>query len=114
MVFKKDNEEFPIIELPKKQFPKKLLEIPQLPKKLFIRGELPPVDYIHLCVVGARKYSPYGKEVCEMLIAGLRGRPVVIVSGQPLLRDRPTTTATGSGPSRASVGLPCRCSRKPG
>lgn len=73
-----------IISLPKNKFPKPLLEIPKPPEQLFVVGELPPEDHIHLCVVGARKYSPYGKEVCEMLIAGLRGKPVVIVSGLAL------------------------------
>jgi len=37
-----------------------------------------------LAVVGSRTYSPYGKQVCEKLIAGLRGYPIVIVSGLAL------------------------------
>jgi DNA processing protein len=75
------DEEFPIRELKKKEFPKQLLEIPQSPEKLYIRGELPgPVTKL-LCVVGSRRYTNYGKEVCEKLIAGLRGYDVAIVSG---------------------------------
>ena len=35
------DKEFPIRELPKKEFPPQLLEIPQPPEKLYIRGELP-------------------------------------------------------------------------
>lgn len=80
----KDENKFSIKPLPKNKFPKPLLEIPKPPDQLFVVGELPPEDHIHLCVVGARKYSPYGKEVCEMLIKGLRGKPVVIVSGLAL------------------------------
>jgi len=38
----------------------------------------------YLCVVGSRKYSPYGKDVCKTLIEGLRGYPIVIVSGLAL------------------------------
>jgi DNA processing protein len=76
-----------IRELSKKDFPKRLLEIPDQPKKLFIRGELPPEEYKWLCVVGSRKYSNYGKEACEKLIAGLRGYPVIIVSGLALGMD---------------------------
>lgn len=38
----------------------------------------------YLCVVGSRKYSPYGKEVCEKLIAGLRGYNISIISGLAL------------------------------
>ena len=71
-------------ELEHKEFPKRLKEINDPPKKLFVKGELPPEDYKWLCVVGARKYSPYGKAACENLISGLAGLPVVIVSGLAL------------------------------
>ncbi len=60
------------------------MEIPDFPKQLYIRGELPPEEYKYLCVVGARKYSDYGRQAVEKLIAGLRGYPVVIVSGLAL------------------------------
>ena len=75
------DEDFPIRELKKKEFPAQLLEIPQPPEKLFIRGELPGPDTKLLCVVGSRRYTNYGKEACEKLIAGLRGYDVAIVSG---------------------------------
>ena len=78
------NQEFPIQKLSKKEFPPQLLEIPQPPEKLFLRGELPGPETKLLCVVGSRKYSPYGKEVCEKLIAGLRGYNITIVSGLAL------------------------------
>lgn len=72
-----------IRDLPKKDFPKLLLEIPDPPKKLRIIGELPKTEK-YLCVVGSRKYSHYGKEVCENLINGLRGYSITIVSGLAL------------------------------
>jgi len=75
------DQDFPIRELKKKEFPPQLLEIPQPPEKLYIRGELPGPDTKLLCVVGSRRYTNYGKEVCEKLIAGLRGYDVAIVSG---------------------------------
>ncbi len=70
-----------IKKLPKDKFPKALLEIPQPPKELWIIGELPPENLIHLCVVGSRKNTSYGREACEKLIAGLKDYPIVIVSG---------------------------------
>jgi len=78
------NLEIPIRELEKNEFPPQLLEIPQPPEKLFIRGELPNKETKLLCVVGSRKYTPYGKEVCEKLIGGLRGYSICIVSGLAL------------------------------
>lgn len=63
-------------------FPPALLEIPQVPEKLYIAGELPdPSQYYYLSVVGSRKYTNYGREATERIIAGLAGYPIVIVSG---------------------------------
>ena len=70
-----------IQKLPKNKFPKALLEIPQPPENLWIIGELPPSDLTYLCVVGSRKFTSYGKEACEKIIAGLKSYPIVIVSG---------------------------------
>jgi len=70
-----------IYKLKLEQFPKPLLEIPQPPKTLYIRGKLPSPDMIYLAVVGSRKYTSYGKDICEKLIRGLKGYPIVIVSG---------------------------------
>ena len=75
------DQEYPIRELPKKLWPPQLLEIPQVPEKLYIRGDLPGPNTKLLCVVGSRRYTNYGKEACEKLIAGLRGYDVAIVSG---------------------------------
>lgn len=71
-----------IRKLQKSKFPKSLLELPQPPKELYIIGDLPDdPDLVYLTIVGSRKFTSYGKEVCEKLIAGLKGYPVVIVSG---------------------------------
>ncbi|MDD5069083.1 MAG: DNA-processing protein DprA [Candidatus Pacebacteria bacterium] len=68
-----------------KDFPPLLREINDPPKKLYVKGTLPDwKENMFLAVVGARKYTSYGKEACEKLIAGLRGYPIVIVSGLAL------------------------------
>lgn len=67
-----------------KDFPARLREITDPPEKLYIQGTLPEESCKWLTVVGSRKYSNYGKEAAEMLIDGLRGYPVVIVSGLAL------------------------------
>ena len=73
-----------VVKLKLEEFPKALLEIPQPPTQLFIRGKMPPSDYIYLAVVGSRNFTTYGREICEKLIAGLAGYPIVIVSGLAL------------------------------
>ena len=70
-----------IKKLPKNKFPKAVLEIPQPPEGLWIIGELPPENLIYLCIVGSRKFTSYGREACEKIIAGLKSYPIVIVSG---------------------------------
>ena len=70
-----------IYKLKPEQFPKPLLEIPQPPKTLYARGKLPSADMVYLAVVGSRKYTSYGKDICQKLSRGLKGYPIVIVSG---------------------------------
>ncbi len=67
------------------EHPPLLSEIPEPPKQLWLRGTLPDTENKKwLTVVGTRAYTPYGKAACEHLIEGLRGSPVVIVSGLAL------------------------------
>jgi DNA processing protein len=74
-------EKYPIQEM---ELPYLLKEIADCPKKMYIRGTFPSQDSFFLTVVGSRKYSIYGRQVCENLIKGLRGYPIVIVSGLAL------------------------------
>lgn len=62
-------------------FPPLLREIPDRPKQLYLRGTLPAPENRWLAVVGSRACTDYGRRVCKYLIDGLRGYPVVIVSG---------------------------------
>lgn len=66
------------------EIPEMLQEISDPPTQLYLQGKLPDSQSKLLCVVGSRKYTPYGKEVCEKLIAGLRGYNITIVSGLAL------------------------------
>lgn len=61
-------------------------EITDPPKSLRIQGQFPQAEK-YLAVVGSRKYSDYGKAVCEYLISGLRGYPICIISGLALGMD---------------------------
>ncbi len=75
-------------------FPPLLREISDPPEKLYILGTLPdPSVYTYLAVVGSRKFTPYGKQACEYLLSGLRGHPIVIVSGLALGMDAIAHTA---------------------
>ncbi len=76
-----------IRELDKKSFLPQLLEIPQPPKKLFLLGSLPDPETKFLTIVGSRKFSNYGREACENIIAGLQGYNISIVSGLALGTD---------------------------
>lgn len=63
------------------EFPALLREIPDAPTQLYVRGTLPSYEWKWLAVVGSRACSSYGRQVLRHLLEGLRGFPVVIVSG---------------------------------
>ena len=101
-------------KLPYENFPPALLEIPQPPEDLWILGDLPDQRLIPLCVVGSRKFTSYGKEACEKIIAGLKGYPILIVSGFAMGIDTiahksaikaglPTIVFPGSGLSKEAI-----------
>ena len=70
-----------IRKLSEDEFPPRLLEIPEPPEHLWLAGAPLSQETVHLAVVGSRKYSAYGKEACETIIAGLSGYDITIVSG---------------------------------
>ncbi len=73
-----------IKKLNPEEFPAAFLEMPDPPEALYLAGSWPRDHAVFLTVVGSRKYSRYGQEACEKLIAGLAGYPIVIVSGLAL------------------------------
>jgi len=72
-----------IRNLDKKYWPKSLIEIAKrdIPHKLHIKGINPDWSQKRICIVGSRKYSDYGRAVCEKLISELSQYPITIVSG---------------------------------
>ncbi len=80
-----DEFEFPKIEkMVKGDFPLLLREMPGAPSELYVCGNSKVLfleGYKYLCIVGSRRYTEYGRRVCEWLIEGLRGTKTVIVSG---------------------------------
>lgn len=63
------------------EWPVMLHQIPGAPKQLYVRGTMPASDAKYLAVVGSRACSAYGTQALKYLIEGLRGYPIVIVSG---------------------------------
>ena len=105
-------EEREIIKLEKEEWPEAFLTMPDPPKELFMEGKWPSEDFVYLTVVGSRKFSRYGEEVCQELIAGLAGYPIAIVSGLAIGIDTiahkaalkaklPTIAFPGSGLDRS-------------
>ncbi len=62
-------------------YPPLLKHVADAPPLLYVRGSLRPSDELALAVVGTRRASVYGKQVCERLVSELAGRGVTIVSG---------------------------------
>lgn len=72
---------FPVQVLEREFFPEKLLELPKPPERLYYRGALPDFGKSWIAMVGTRRPSPYAEDICQSLIARLRGTDAVIVSG---------------------------------
>ena len=64
-----------------KEYPPLLREIHHPPKELYIKGEIINQDKIAIAIVGTRKYSQYGKQVCLDITTKLAKLGITIVSG---------------------------------
>ena len=66
-----EKENITTVSLPDANYPKILKEITDPPHTLFIRGCLPNQSLPALAVVGTRKSTPYGKQICEDIVEPL-------------------------------------------
>lgn len=73
-----------IHKIQKQNYPFLLRQITQLSDEMDVIGTIPPDSYKFLCIIGSRTHSSYGKESCRRIILGLRGYPIVIVSGMAI------------------------------
>ncbi len=73
-----------IRDLTDEEWPELLTEINDPPKRLRLWGEPPKEGNKLVAIVGARKFTSYGQEVCTSLVQGLAGYPITIVSGLAL------------------------------
>jgi len=64
-----------------KNFPNRLKQCYDAPAVLFFRGNV-SLDYKHIVgIVGTRKMTKYGEEICEKLISDFSAHEILIVSG---------------------------------
>ncbi|HEX5414311.1 MAG TPA: DNA-processing protein DprA [Chloroflexota bacterium] len=70
-----------LVTLDDPRYPSLLKHVSDSPPLLYVRGILESGDELALGVVGTRRASVYGKQVCERIVAEVAGRGVTIVSG---------------------------------
>jgi len=63
------------------EYPARLKEIYDYPPVLYVRGTIKPQDEWCLAVVGTRRASVYGRQVCEEIVTDLARNNITIVSG---------------------------------
>lgn len=87
------------------RYPTLLLDVYDPPHCLFVRGTLEQ-DTNMIAVVGTRKYSPYGKQVTEMIVSDLAKQGLTTVSGLALGIDgiAHETTLRAGGRTIAVLG----------
>lgn len=96
-------------------YPIQLSHIPDPPLILFYKGNLNLLQtHINISVVGSRKCSSYGKNVCEVLIGSAKSHKINIISGlafgidsechkNALQNNLATTAVLGSGMSQTAL-----------
>lgn len=79
-------DHYPPYIIYRNSYPDTLKSVAKPPEYLHARGTFPFDESRrkYLCVIGARDHSPYGRMACEMLVRGLAGYPITIVSGLAL------------------------------
>lgn len=70
-----------ITQLSVKEYSELLQQIPQPPRQLYARGNISLIHSAAIAVVGSRAMTPYGKQVCELLVPKLVQAGYTIVSG---------------------------------
>ncbi len=100
LLAKISQENISLVTIKDKEYPPLLKQINDPPPLLFYRGQLNQnADQYALAVVGARKYSPYGKIMAEKIVSELAANGLVIVSGLALgidsLSHRAALSAAG-------------------
>ncbi len=63
------------------EYPENLKEINDVPYVLYVKGKLEKKDRNAIGVVGSRKMTAYGKDVCEMLVRDMVSSSITIISG---------------------------------
>ena len=112
--FKLEQEGINLCFIQDNNYPKYLKNIYNPPPLFYYRGTL-NIDWDNsLAVVGARKFSDYGKNIVDKLIPGVSEKGIVIISGLALgidslshrsaLKSKGKTVAVlGSGLDKASI-----------
>lgn len=62
-------------------YPKRLLEIKNAPEKLYVEGNAELLNRDSIAIVGARKYTEYGKNMASKFARDLSKKGICIVSG---------------------------------
>ena len=70
-----------LVTLEDSSYPPLLKHVADAPPLLYVRGVLRPDDELAIAVVGTRRATVYGKQVCERLVQEVAGRGVTVVSG---------------------------------
>ncbi|WP_316928876.1 DNA-processing protein DprA [Nafulsella turpanensis] len=64
-----------------KEYPYRLKQVPDAPTILFYKGNSAPDSAKTVAIVGTRQATPYGKQLCEQIVAELLPYQPLIISG---------------------------------
>jgi DNA processing protein len=70
-----------VITITESYYPSILKEIAVAPPLIYVRGQKQTLNHPGIGVVGTRRISPYGQQVCEELVTGLTQNNLSVISG---------------------------------
>lgn len=81
---KLEKEKMTLLTITDPDFPKLLKKIPNPPFLLYVRGNKKVLQTPTIAIVGARKFSTYGKQACYKLAFDLAQAGITVISGLAL------------------------------
>lgn len=76
-----ENSGIKVITWEDVDYPARLKELDQPPPVLFLRGQIKEEDNLAVAIVGTRRMTTYGRQICEEISHTLAANGVTIVSG---------------------------------
>ncbi|MBQ9658806.1 MAG: DNA-processing protein DprA [Clostridia bacterium] len=100
-------QDIKVIKFADEEYPERLRTIKKPPEKLYVKGNMELLKQNSIAVVGSRKYSVYGQNMCKKFVNNLVGYNLNIISGIAAGIDACAHRGCLNAKGKTIVVLPC-------